>query len=88
VLLDGGGNPRMRELQQQRAPRAQENCGLPIYLPRDRLRAEHTREGIGRGKAHCDQLAFQIFRVDDFKLSMRCRQSPVSGRGSRPRQSR
>ena len=33
VLLDGSGNPWMRELQQERAASAQEDRSLPVHPP-------------------------------------------------------
>jgi hypothetical protein len=72
VLLDGSGNPGMGKLQQERAARAQENCGLPVDLPGDRPRTEDARERIGRSTAHGGQLAFQPFRADDFERIMLC----------------
>jgi hypothetical protein len=72
VLLDGRGNPGMGKLQQERAARAQEYCGLPVDLPGNRARTEDAREWIDRGTADGGQLAFQPFRADDFEWIMLC----------------
>src|SRR5262245_14752429 len=72
VLLDGGGDPGMSELQQQRTARSQEGRGLPIDLPGDRPRTEYACERTGRRTAYQVQLALQVFRADDFERVMLC----------------
>jgi hypothetical protein len=73
VLLDGSGNPGMGKLQQERAARTQEYCGLPVDLPGNRPWTEDAREWFDRGTADGAQLAFQPFRADGFELIMLCR---------------
>jgi hypothetical protein len=73
ALFDGGGNPGMSKLQQERAARAQEYCGLAVDQPGHRARTEHAREGIDRNTADGGQLAFQPFSADEFDPIMLCR---------------
>jgi hypothetical protein len=42
MLLDRGGHPRVSKLQQQRSPGSEKDCTLPIDLPGERPRTEHT----------------------------------------------
>jgi hypothetical protein len=43
MLGYGGGNPWMRELQQQGAPCAEKYCGFSVDSPGHRVRAKHAR---------------------------------------------
>ncbi|MGY4297535.1 hypothetical protein ACVWXN_005630 [Bradyrhizobium sp. i1.4.4] len=50
MLRDGGSDPGMRQLQQQRAAGAEKDDGLPVDLPGHRVRAEHAgnrSRGVG-----------------------------------------
>jgi hypothetical protein len=88
VLLDGGDNPRMRELQQQRAACAQEDRALPVHTPGQGSRPEYARKRTGRRIADEAQLMFESFGADAFERIMRCRRSPAGRKGRRRRRSR
>ena len=60
MLRYGGGDPGVRQLQQQRPPRAKENRRLAVDPPRQRLRAKDSLEGSGRRRANGVETVFKI----------------------------
>jgi hypothetical protein len=62
--FNGSSHPRMSKLQQQRTTGSEENRTLPINLPGERPRTEHTLSGSSGCRAHALQLTFQAFRAD------------------------
>jgi hypothetical protein len=67
VLLDGGGDPGMGKLEQERATCSQEDCGLPVDAPGLRFRAEDACQRTSSTRTHQVQLALQAIRADYFE---------------------
>ena len=60
MLRYGGGDPGVRQLQQQRPPGAKENRRLAIDPPRQELRTEDSLDRSGRRRANGVETAFEI----------------------------
>src|SRR5262249_7490387 len=65
MLLDGGGDPGVRELHEQRAAGTEKNRSLAVDLPGDGVRTKQARVGARRRRAREVQFALQAFRIDD-----------------------
>ena len=65
VLFDGSGDPRVSELQEQRAPGTQKDCSLTINGPGDRSRAKNAGERAGCDLPDPGHLAFQVRGADN-----------------------
>ena len=60
VLRDGGSDPGMRQLKQQRTAGAEKDDGLPVDLPGHRVRTEHAGNRSRRVGADLIEGQFQI----------------------------
>src|SRR6516164_2010463 len=87
MLGDGGGDPRMGQLEQQRPARAEKDRRLLVDLPRHRARAERAGRVLGCGIADEHELAVEI-AFADYKASFllaRHSQCAISTGTSAPR---
>ena len=60
MLSDRSGNPRVSQLQQQRATSAKEDGCFPVDPPNDRSRTENACRTARRGSVNDRQLTFEI----------------------------
>src|SRR3954453_3259187 len=77
-MCDGGGDPRMSQLHQERAPGAKERSRFPIDPPDLRIRTEHPRLRARGMRANNLEALLQRGSIDRFRFVAHDRPAEIS----------